>query len=182
VYDYSDLGRKPLAEALERARLVFGRAGVEVGFEDCSQARLGHNDPEGCFAPLGSHLLLKVLLRRQAPRPVSVGSQGYSLVPVNGEPGVLAGVFREGLDALTRGSAASPPQILGHVAAHEIGHLLLGSEAHAVDGLMAAHWSPEDLEAAARGQLVFSPEQARRLRLGASTRARRALPPLLGMQ
>jgi hypothetical protein len=31
--------------------------------------------------------------------------------------------------------------MLGSVMAHEIGHLLLGSHAHAISGIMRGHWS-----------------------------------------
>jgi hypothetical protein len=35
-------------------------------------------------------------------------------------------------------------RILGHVLAHEIGHILSGVAAHSDKGLMRAHWSQED--------------------------------------
>ena len=61
---------------------------------------------------------------------------------------------------------AEPPValILGHVSAHEIGHLLLGPGAHGHDGIMRAGWSRQDLQQAAWGQLVFTDEESGRLR------------------
>jgi hypothetical protein len=50
--------------------------------------------------------------------------------------------------------------ILGHVVAHEIGHLLLPYGTHSGTGLMRADWSHDDLEHAAHGTLLFSPEEA----------------------
>ena len=40
--------------------------------------------------------------------------------------------------------------------AHELGHLLLGANAHSKWGLMLARWTREDLVAADRGELSFS--------------------------
>lgn len=56
---------------------------------------------------------------------------------------------------------------LGHVIAHEIGHLLLRSKAHSRSGIMQAVLN---MQLAARGGLFFTADQARRIRttLGAS--------------
>jgi hypothetical protein len=53
--------------------------------------------------------------------------------------------------------------VLAYAAAHEIGHLLLGDQAHTLRGLMKATWDTNDLEAMAQNNLHFSPEQAREL-------------------
>ena len=50
---------------------------------------------------------------------------------------------------------------LGHVIAHEIGHLLLRSTAHSRSGIMQALL---DMQLAARGGLFFTADQARRIR------------------
>lgn len=55
-------------------------------------------------------------------------------------------------------------RVLAHAVAHEIGHLLLGSEHHALNGIMKARFGPEDLYDMGRGWLVFTPEQSRLLR------------------
>jgi hypothetical protein len=54
--------------------------------------------------------------------------------------------------------------ILGHVMAHELGHLLLPYETHAESGLMRMDWSREDLEHAAHGLLLFTPPEAALIR------------------
>jgi hypothetical protein len=54
--------------------------------------------------------------------------------------------------------------ILGNVMAHELGHLLLGSNSHASMGIMRAHWQGEDLRRLSRGNLLFTNEQADQMR------------------
>ena len=49
--------------------------------------------------------------------------------------------------------------ILGAVMAHELGHLLLGSNSHTPLGIMRGHWQPEELRRLARGGLLFTAEQ-----------------------
>jgi hypothetical protein len=54
--------------------------------------------------------------------------------------------------------------ILGNVMAHELGHLLLGSNAHASAGIMQARWKDEELNRMVRGNLLFTAEQANNMR------------------
>jgi len=55
-----------------------------------------------------------------------------------------------------------PALILGHVIAHEIGHVLLNLENHhSPAGIMRGEWNPRVLEDAKAGILVF---QASRLK------------------
>lgn len=48
--------------------------------------------------------------------------------------------------------------------AHELGHLLLGTNSHSVNGLMRAHWDWENLQAAQRGELLFLRPEAAQIR------------------
>jgi hypothetical protein len=54
--------------------------------------------------------------------------------------------------------------ILGGVAAHELGHLLLGSNSHGHTGIMRAHSEHEELRRLAMGNLWFTTEEAEHMR------------------
>jgi hypothetical protein len=54
--------------------------------------------------------------------------------------------------------------ILGNVIAHELGHLLLGSNSHSPAGIMRARWQAEELQRVAKGTLSFNAEQAEYMR------------------
>jgi hypothetical protein len=60
--------------------------------------------------------------------------------------------------------------------AHEMGHLLLGSNAHAINGIMRAHWESGELSRIAMGTLLFLPEQAKRM-LGRTVASKALLVP-----
>ena len=60
-----------------------------------------------------------------------------------------------------RASKQNPAVLLGHVMAHEIAHLLLGTNSHSASGIMRAHWYAQELASADRGALLFTPDQAR---------------------
>ncbi len=55
-------------------------------------------------------------------------------------------------------------QLLGSVAAHEVGHLLLGSHAHSLIGIMEPVWQQESLRRISMGTLTFTPEQQERMK------------------
>jgi hypothetical protein len=59
---------------------------------------------------------------------------------------------------------ASEGLILGHVIAHEIGHLLLPHGAHTAAGIMSPQIDNGDFRKAVDGNLVFSPEQSELMR------------------
>jgi len=74
----------------------------------------------------------------------------------------------------------SQGSLWGHVAAHETGHLLLGTNSHAPRGIMRAIWQGEELVSAAKGYFFSQGAKSRqikeRLAMKAGTRneARRA--------
>jgi hypothetical protein len=58
-------------------------------------------------------------------------------------------------------------RLLAYAMAHEIGHLLLPSPAHAASGIMRAAWNGDDLRHIANGSLQFTPEQQAAIRVKA---------------
>jgi len=64
-------------------------------------------------------------------------------------------------------------QVLGHVIAHEVGHLLLNLQVHSPHGIMRGEWSFLDFRDMASGMLIFTPEQAEFLRADVRSRSTR---------
>jgi hypothetical protein len=48
--------------------------------------------------------------------------------------------------------------------AHEIAHLLLGTNSHSAEGIMRAQWQKEELVSATKGELLFTARQAQAMR------------------
>jgi hypothetical protein len=67
-------------------------------------------------------------------------------------------------DPVLSKAGASLAMLLGHVIAHEIGHLLLGTNSHSRNGLMSASWDLGDMRAIARGRLSFWPDESAKMR------------------
>lgn len=90
-------------------------------------------------------------------------SFGAAFLGRNGT-GQYADVFYGRVFELHRDRNVPVPEVLGHVVAHEIGHLLLGLDAHSISGIMRALWEAEELKAMERGRLVFSSQQSELMR------------------
>jgi hypothetical protein len=56
--------------------------------------------------------------------------------------------------------------LLAHVLAHEIGHVLMKTDAHSAAGLMKAHWSGLDYGRIVHRRLTFLPDHADMIRRG----------------
>jgi len=98
---------------------------------------------------------------------------GCALPSSQGRPASDAWVlFDRILEQVARLGISSQHQILGHAMAHEMGHLLLGQDSHAVAGVMRADWRTHDYILMSQGSLLFTPRQAELIRLAVQARIR----------
>lgn len=162
VHDYAGVPSELLNAAEEQAREIYHRAGLETVWLNCSP-KLGKIEPESCYFSDTTHLTLKLI-----PHAVNVQVRDRSDVLGTAYPddkgvGYFAYVFYDRVQELTE------RQKLGHalladVMAHEIGHLLLGSNSHSVSGIMCAHWNYDQLRNISEGAMSFIPAQSRIIR------------------
>jgi hypothetical protein len=62
------------------------------------------------------------------------------------------------------------PVLLGHVLAHEIGHILQGNDRHSASGLMKSRWDRSDFFRMARKSLRFTDFDIREIHKGLDAR------------
>ena len=70
------------------------------------------------------------------------------------------------------GTGQSLSAVLGHVIAHELGHLLIGNNSHALTGIMRSKWTQSEITLLAAGNLTFAHDHATTIR----ARVRSLLP------
>jgi hypothetical protein len=80
---------------------------------------------------------------------------GISYLSADGS-GCYANLFYQRVEEMHERSRVNLASLLGDVAAHEIGHLLLGTNSHAANGIMRARWESEELGSISMGTLFFS--------------------------
>jgi hypothetical protein len=74
--------------------------------------------------------------------------------------GILAFAFYDRIQLYSAELGLNASQMLGHVMAHELGHLLLPHGAHSSTGLMRGAWDGAQANHAMAGLLTFTPAEA----------------------
>ena len=173
VLNYTKLSDKALTEAGAQASKVLRQAGIEVIWLSCySSTKRFESDPDCERAPGPTDISLRVLYRPKVlPSPFH-HSIGFSLVPGPGGFGDLASVFYDPIKDMAARVRVPNAVALGHAAAHEIGHLLLGTDRHSQSGIMRAQWSRGEMHLAVLGHLRFTRQEGQLLRAAVFDRAR----------
>lgn len=140
VYQNAGLPSEMERRALAEAEAVLGRAFVDVSWRRCN----GPSSSTVCNAPPGlSELSLRILHgEAEHHRTASLGEAFVNRLTGGG---VLATVYFDRVAQLANATGTDPAVLLGRAAAHELGHLLMRTPAHANRGLMRPHWTPWEL-------------------------------------
>jgi hypothetical protein len=160
VYDDAGVPATVLTQAERQAAKIFDRAGMDVTWLNCSRSQSSPAEDDCNRFEWFGHLALRI-------RPHSTRSQnevfGVAFLSAEGT-GRYSDVFYDRARELHVDWNVGLADILGNVMAHELGHLLQGSNSHSSTGIMRAHWQGEELCRLARGSLGFTNEQADHMR------------------
>jgi hypothetical protein len=170
VYDRAELSRPVLDGALGELRRIFRLAGIEAEF--------AFGDPEIAEASLVLYpgQLTKDQIVRASCRarrdvalrivaaPAGLDSHILGMALPLAPAGLNAFVYSDRVAAAAARASTSYETVLGHAIAHELGHVLLRTNAHEPQGMMAATWARQEYDGLARGAILFSGEQSRIMR------------------
>lgn len=161
VHNQAGVPANTLAHAEQAASLIFRQAGVEVVWANCELPAEEAQTASSCHVTeFPMHLQLSIVGRSKSLRESVLG------VAFLGEDGsgCYSDVFFERVEELHERFTVNLGPLLGEVVAHEIAHLLLGTNAHSETGIMRPHWGPQDLVNASKGQLLFTKAQGQTMR------------------
>jgi hypothetical protein len=161
---YDLIGLKPeIREGMKRETArIFLAPGLKVDWIECEVNRKPMNISE-CAVPLGpARVMLQIApgLNKKMPK-----AAGWAVT--QDKSCVFACIHPERVKELARDAKWDFDDLLGHVVAHELGHLLLCSSAHTHAGVMRARWETEDLRGLSHAGLVFLPGQLSNVQLRA---------------
>jgi hypothetical protein len=160
VYNYAEVEERLLASTQRIAGNIFREAGVELRWVDCALV-----SPDSTVLYL--RLLSAPMAERLRFRPKEFG---VALLSRDEAHASNAYIFYDKVIQMVRQGRVLRPELLGHVFAHEIGHLLLGNNSHSRTGIMQSLWSGGTMEQVNQRRLFFSAGEAERIR--AQVRAR----------
>ena len=179
VFNDAGIPSDTLAQAAVRATAILAQSGVELDWLSC-----GRPDPSDFSPPTTPCSVVAwphQLSVRIVPSGRSVGADIFGEAFLDGTGrGAYSNVYFNNLAANREHAQLSDGDMLGFVIAHEVGHLLLGSNSHTSLGLMQARWDSAALHSALHNTLFFTPAQSATLRsrLSESVHAFPAAPPL----
>ena len=157
IYDDAQVPRNTLARAEQQAIDIYAHAGLGIRWVNCI-----HPGAEVCNSG-GEPVNLILRITMKIARSTNDAAFGLAYLGADGN-GRYADVFWPRIEHLQATSKVNAGLILGAVMAHEMGHLLLGSNAHAVGGIMEARWQGWQLQQINMGSLLFLPSQAQQMR------------------
>lgn len=166
VQDMAETDPRTVEGAIQTARRILAEAGVDADWFVCPDAQHAYDRPAACGAQPGPWALRMRLISDEKARllPLAQNNFGVALPGKAGALGSLAYVFAERTQLHARRIKVAEDILLGHMMAHELGHLLLGESSHAASGIMTARFKARHLQAAGQGGLVFFNAQARAMR------------------
>ncbi len=159
LFDFASLSEKVQKPMQERAGRFYQQAGVELKWAPCPTV-------EGTLALYpnctgykeATHLMLRIL--RAAPKGMKTDAKGEALLGPR-----IVNVFWDRVQNEATRHNVPISDMLAQVIAHEIGHLLLGSNSHSPSGIMMGKWRLEDLGSISRGGVGFTSQQCEHIQM-----------------
>jgi hypothetical protein len=139
--------------ALSVATTILEDAGVHVTWISCE---LGRHADAICDSLMGSTDLRLRMIRCDDDSNSPFRALGYALIDRQQHSGALATVYVDRVTSLARESGVDGSVLLGRALAHEIGHLLMGTNQHSRSGVMRARWTRRDLRRGRPDQWRFT--------------------------
>jgi len=185
VYNYANVSSRVLSDSEEEASRIFMASGVDTTWVDCLAPQIhvqsAPADQAGkvnvdCAGPVTEATAVLRILPRSTPANRAFRDTMFGFATGRD----MASVFYEHVKDLAWGADKDGneiPLILGNVIAHEVGHLLLGTNSHSPAGIMCANWDQEYVRQALRGHQLFSREQSAVMRATVARRNQEIVQP-----
>jgi len=166
VFIYAPVPSSEMSAAERVASKIFQKAGLEMTWLDCPMTGTPATLNPACSAFMTlAEIHLNIMPDFPKIPQVEESAMGFALTVPPPDRGQFASIsYGQVRRQLLHASQLTLDQLLGRGMAHEIGHLLLGTNSHAPTGLMSAQWSEQKMKLAAFLQFDFSKDQAARIR------------------
>jgi hypothetical protein len=153
VYNHAQVPALVLSQAEVEASRIYRSAGIAIQWVECWRG--DGIDSDACHgAPGTNQFVLNIV-----PDGKTSSDLVFGLAFLGQDGGRYCDVFFDRIEQAQGKLGVKLSDLLGTVAAHELGHLLLGSHAHAYAGIMSRVWGMENLHQLNMGNLLFSRDQ-----------------------
>ena len=154
VYDYAHVPERVLAGAEAKTNSMFGRFGIHLVWGHCFDRR----SIPPCSQLLGPRFVQLNLLDRIMGSKITINRRlgstlGKTIAATLGIKTIA--VSYQPIQDTIGDEDPERSQILAHIFAHELGHILLPPKAHSDKGIMRPRWRLRDLE----NDISFTPRE-----------------------
>jgi hypothetical protein len=166
VNNYSQASPAVLAGAEREAARILGAAGLRTIWLDCPVGHSVATAQDPCQEALETSDIVLRVISESTQNKFQDTVFGFAVHPV------LASVYYDYPErlAMRDNSEYELPVILGCVIAHELGHLLLGSNSHSGFGIMQPRWERKQVHQAMTGAMLFTAAQSKHIQAEAHSR------------
>jgi hypothetical protein len=162
VCNFANVPPDTLQRAVSEAARAFEQAGIDLRWS-VAQPPTGGDSGRAPEPPRSLPVYQMSLMPESKARMVRLPEHVFGIAQ-----GSQADVFAFRAELQARAWNLPYPVYLGHLMAHEVGHLLLGGNRHSLSGIMSKRLSRTELEQACQGLLQFSPVEGEQMRGGLS--------------
>jgi hypothetical protein len=153
-------------------------AGVDLQWIECQPSAGLQPNVDACAQPVAwNELVVRVVPGPAQFQPVGATNRateaatlGFAAIDLGTGRGSLATIYGDRVSATAAAAGVDVGELLGRAIAHEIGHLLLGTNRHAARGLMRACWSPSDLRRSPPAEWRFATAEGDLMRKAIASR------------
>lgn len=176
IHNYAKVKASILLPAERAAADIFREGGVHSIWVECPDGQTELAEA-GCARPVTPLDLMLNLLPRSMAQHLHFQDEifGVAMETTGKDFGFFAYVFYDSVKDCAVQRQLDLPQLLGDAIAHELAHLLLGTNSHSNHGLMRAFWSGKELLVAEQRGLSFSASETKRLQITLTARRLAAL-------
>ena len=162
LYNSSGVTREDMESARRAAEAILADTGLQVAFRHCGRSPVT-STVDTCTESLQRfEIVVRIINAPAFSATLHPDAYGMAYVVPETNRGWLATVFSDRINTAAARLRVKPGILLGLVAVHEIGHLLLGVAYHGEDGVMRADL-PDSLLSRDGQEWRFSTNEAERL-------------------
>jgi hypothetical protein len=171
IHDYAHANPSVLSRGERAVDDILQQAGVAAVWIDCSVDLPNAGDAR-CSRPVSPvDFVLNLLPRSKSDRlRRPAGVLGFAAEASGRGFGFITSIFYDVVKDCATQRQEDFGELLGDAIAHELGHLLLGTNSHSSRGLMCAFWSGNQLRIAAQRGLAFSDTETQRIQAAMTAR------------
>jgi hypothetical protein len=143
--------------ALGTATRLVSAAGISVAWRNCEL-------PNACTTVPIREFVIRLVRSKALDADGAPFVLGEASIDVDQHAGVLATVYVDRVERMAGLSEADTASLLGRAIAHELGHLLMATNAHSKSGLMRAHWTSKEVRGNMKTDWLLAREDAEAIR------------------